>query len=296
VFTLLYEFDFIHGCAPQAPLIQGTNGNFYGTTIQGGASNAGVVFRITPAGTLTVLYNFDGTHGEGPVGPLVEGSDGNFYGTTSGGGSGGSSGVVFKVTPTGTLTVLHELNGRTDGLDPSAGLVQATDGNFYGASQYGGNSTNCSLGCGTLFQITPSGAYSVLYNFDGVTGDQPQVTLIQHTNGLLYGDTNGGGTGQLCSNGRFFGCGVFYSWNGNLPPFVTLLPYLGKVGSTIEFLGQGFTSASTVSFNGTPAVVAQGNTGTYLRAQVPSGATTGFVTVTTSSGTLTSNKQFVVTP
>jgi hypothetical protein len=113
----------------------------------------------------------------------------------------------------------------------------------------------------------------------------------------LYGNTSVGGTGKLCQNGSVFGCGVFYSWDASLPPFVTLLPYLGKVGSTIEFLGQGFTSASTVSFNGTPAAVAlQGNSGTYLRAMVPSGATTGFVTVTTSTGTLTSNKQFIVIP
>jgi uncharacterized repeat protein (TIGR03803 family) len=246
---------------------------------------------------LTVLYNFDGTHGKTPYGPLAEGSDGNFYGTTTSGGA-SNAGVIFKVTPTGTLTVLHDMSGIPDGSRPTAGLVQATDGNFYGVTQYGGNSANCSNnGCGVLFQVTPAGSYSVLYNFDATTGEQPLVTLIQHTNGLLYGVTYIGGTGQLCSNGSVYDCGVFYSWNGNLPPFVTLLPYRGKVGSTIEFLGQGFTSTSTVSFNGTPAVVAsQGNTGTYLRAIVPSGATTGFVTVTTSTGTLTSNKQFVVTP
>jgi hypothetical protein len=98
----------------------------------------------------------------------------------------------------------------------------------------------------------------------------------------------------MCSGGRG-GCGVFYSWNANLPAFVALLPNLGKVGNTIEFLGQGFTPSSTVSFNGTPATVRVGS-GTYLRAIVPTGATTGFVTVTTSGGTLTSNKELIVTP
>jgi uncharacterized repeat protein (TIGR03803 family) len=280
-----------------APLVQGRDGNFYGTTEFGGTGTAGVVFRVTPSGGLTVLYNFDGTHGRGPFSPLAEGSDGNFYGTTTMGGV-VNAGVVFKITPTGSLTVLHDINGGFDGSTPVAGLVQATDGNFYGVNQFGGSSRPCvnpvAPGCGTLFQITPAGGYSVLHNFDEVTGEQPIVTLIQHTNGLLYGDTNVGGTGKLCPGAD---CGLFYSWNGNLPPFVTLLPYRGKVGSTIEFLGQGFTSASTVSFNGVPAAVAlQGNSGTYLRAMVPTGATTGFVTVTTSTGTLTSNKQFIVTP
>ena len=296
-FTLLHGFDGADGCDPFAPLVQGTDGNFYGTTTSGGTAQDGIVFRITPSGALTVLYDFDGTHGKAPFGPLAQGSDRNFYGTTTTGGA-SNAGLIFKVTPTGTLTVLHDLNGTTDGRLPAAGLVPATDGNFYGVNQYGGNSANCSTsGCGTLFQVTPAGSYSVLYNFDAATGDQPLVTLIQHTNGLLYGDTSAGGTGKLCQNGSVLGCGVFYSWNGNLPPFVALLPYSGEVGSTVEILGQGFTSASTVSFNGTPAAVAlQGNSGTYLRAMVPSGATTGFVTVTTSTGTLTSNKQFVVTP
>ena len=91
------------------------------------------------------------------------------------------------------------------------------------------------------------------------------------------------------------GCGVFYSWDTGLPAFVSLVPYRAKVGSTIEILGQGFTSSSTVRFNGTPAVavVVAGN---FLRAVVPSGATTGYVRVTTSSGTLTSNKKFLATP
>src|SRR5439155_24542570 len=110
---------------------------------------------------------------------------------------------------------------------------------------------------------------------------------IQHTNGTLYGDSENGGIGG----------GTFFSINVALPPlaFVSLLPYAGKVGATIEFLGQGFTSTSAVSFNGTAATRTVVS-GTYLTATVPGGAGTGLVTVTTSSGTLKSNKIFRVIP
>ncbi|MFY9558719.1 MAG: choice-of-anchor tandem repeat GloVer-containing protein [Terriglobales bacterium] len=302
-FTTLYSFDFTHGFQPWGPLVLGTNGNFYGTTSKGGTSGGsggGVVFKITPAGKLTVLHNFCSqpgcTDGQDPTSPLVQGTDGSFYGTTGQGGANGF-GEVFKITAGGTLTVLHSFNGTSDGYIPfegNAGLVQATDGNFYGANTYGG-----SLGFGTFFQITPKGAFSVLYNFDGTTGWNPYVTPFQHTNGVIYGDTQLGGTGNVspCIAGSpNASCGVFYSWTApGLRPFVRLLPYSGNVGDTIEFLGQGFTATTTVSFNGTTAnrtIVS----GTYLTATVPSGARTGLVTVTTSGGKLKSNKKFRVTP
>ncbi len=136
----------------------------------------------------------------------------------------------------------------------------------------------------------------MLYKFDGTTGEQPMVTPFQHTTGSLYGDAQNGGTGNVnpCTTGQ---CGVFYSWsNSALPAFVSLLNYSGNVGKTIEFLGQGFVKGkTTVSFNGTaatPTVVSS----TYLTAPVPSGATTGTVTVTTSGVKLASNKIFRVTP
>jgi uncharacterized repeat protein (TIGR03803 family) len=287
--TTLYEFDLTHGLQPFAPLVQGTDGNFYGNTASGGnnGSDAGVIFKITPAGTLTVLYNFDGLANGGlPFGPLVQGSDGNFYGTTL--SSTGPTGIVFKITPTGSFTVLHTMNGTTDGESPYAGLVQATDGNFYGVNSGGG-----SNGVGTIFKISPKGSYSVLYNFDGTTGSTPDVTPFQLTNGVVYGDARSGGTGNVtCSAGS---CGVFYGLSAGLRPFVSLLPYSGKVGKIIEILGQGFTSSTTVLFNETTATPTV-KSGTYLTVAVPSRATTGFVRVTTSGGTLTSNKKFRVTP
>jgi uncharacterized repeat protein (TIGR03803 family) len=285
-FTTLHQFQSKEGAVPPGPVVEGTDGNLYGTTVGGGTYNAGVVFKLTTAGKYTVLHNFDPySDGKDPVGPLVQGSDGNFYGTTVAGRDGQIRGVVFKITPTGSLTVLHRLNGTTDGDNPYSGLVQATDGNFYGTASAGG-----TFGSGTIFRLSPKRTFTVLHNFDNTTGAYPQITLMQHTNGLLYGETALGGTGTHCGS---IPCGVFYSLNVGLGPFVTLLPYSGKVGNTIEFLGQGLTGATAVSFNGTGApfkVVSD----TLLTATVPGGATTGFVTVTTPDGTFTSNKKFRV--
>ena len=285
----IYSFvDWAHGVDQWAPLVQGTDGDFYGVTYEGGSSGGGVAYKITASGKFTLLSNLSGIGGT--VGPLVQGSDGNFYGTTFQGGA-NSFGTVFKMTPSGKLTVLHNFSG-TDGSGPYAGLTLANDGNFYGVTYEGGNSTNCQSGCGTIFQISPKGKLTVLYNFDMTTGMYPYVTLIQHTDGVLYGDTAEGGTNQKeCTQG----CGVFFSLNMGLKPFVSMVLASGKVGSNVEILGQGLTGTKSVSFNGTAAsfkVVSD----TYLTATVPNGATTGSVQVTTPGATLTSNKVFRVTP
>ncbi len=291
--TVLYAFDGTHGSSPPDPLIQGTDGNFYGTTMFGGTNGAGVVFRITPAGKLTVLYNFDGTHGDLPVGPLVQGSDGNFYGTTEAGGA-FLDGVILKMTPTGKLTVLHSLNISTEGAAPFGGLVQATDGNFYGTTnQNGPGNTNCPSGCGTIFKITPKGKFSLVYSFDQTTGAIPYSTIMQHTNGLLYGTASQGG---VASNCPFSSCGVIYSLNIGAAPFAALVSTSGKVGAKIGILGQNFSKSSVVTFGSLAATTVAVTGTTFLQATVPSGATTGAVTVTTTAGTLTSSKTFRVTP
>jgi uncharacterized repeat protein (TIGR03803 family) len=294
-FSTLHQFDLTDGAAPLGPLVQGTDGSLYGTASSGGADGllgSGVVFKITTAGNLTVLHSFsDNPDGAEPDAGLIQGTDGNYYGTTRSGGTSGA-GVVFKITPAGTLTVLHSMESTADGGNPVAGLVQASDGNFYGANVIGG-----SLGYGTLFKITASGTFSVLYNFDGTTGSEPSSTLFQHTNGILYSDAFCGGriTSGSPDCDPVNTSGVFYSLNEKLKGFVSLLPYSGKVGSKIGIFGQGFTNASTVSFNGT-ASTATFVSGTYLTATVPTGATTGFVTVTTSTSTLKSKNRFRVTP
>lgn len=296
--TTLYNFDFTHGAFSYAPLVQGSGGDFYGTAASGGTHGAGVIFSITAAGKFTVVYNFEGVHGARPIGPLIQGNDGAFYGTTAEGGI-NSVGVIFRMTSSGELSVLHDMGLSADGGRPYAGLLQATDGNFYGANEDGGSSSSCGInGCGTLFEMAPSGTFSTIHAFDADTGSEPVATLLQHTSGILYGDTfcGGEGTGLSFCSPQYSG-GVFYSLDADLPAFVTFLPQLsqGKVGDVIQIFGQGFTGASKVSFDGTGAtfeVVGD----TFIVASVPNGATTGSVKVTDPSGTPTSNVLFRVLP
>jgi uncharacterized repeat protein (TIGR03803 family) len=205
-FTTLHNFNG-DGAAPYAGLIQGTDGNFYGTTQSGGTSGVcgtggcGTVFKITPSGGLSTLHSFVYTDGFNPSAGLVLGANGEFYGTTRGGGTdgtcGGGCGTVFKITQSGNLTSLHSFDYQ-DGIQPVAGLVQGTDGNFYGTTQYGG--TGNSNG-GTVFQITSGGALNTIYNFctqggNACTdGSEPNVELAQGTDGNFYGTTIYGGTG-----------------------------------------------------------------------------------------------------
>src|SRR5580692_6670266 len=181
--TTLYEFCSETNCNapdgqfPEAKLVQAANGDFYGTTESGGTYGAGMVFKITPHGTLTTLYSFcqsepECTDGANPFGALVQATNGDFFGTTYGGGGNCTypcGGTVFKITPSGTLTTLYRFcaqSGCPDGANPRAGLIQATDGNFYGTTQLGGNNTdypcNDDGGCGTLFKITSDGTLTTL--------------------------------------------------------------------------------------------------------------------------------------
>ena len=196
-FTTLHIFDGTDGEYPAAGLVQGTDGNFYGTTGYGGATTCtygcGTIFKITPAGTLTTLHSFDYTDGEYPLGVgLVQATDGNFYGTTYSGAAYGY-GTVFKITPASALTTLHSFDS-TDGADPEAGLVQGTDGSFYGTTYFGG-----AYNYGTIFKITPAGTLTTLHSFDYTDGEYPLGGgLVQATDGNFYGTTsevaNGYGT------------------------------------------------------------------------------------------------------
>lgn len=278
----LHSFDGFDGQDPFGALIQATDGNFYGTTYVGGQHHDGTVFKMTPSGVLTTLQSFDAGNGSAPYTGLIEGLDGNFYGVTLGGGEG--FGIAFKVTPDGTMTIVHDFV-FADGHEPYS-LVQGSDGNFYGTTYYGGD-LNCAApnGCGTVFQLTPSGTLTTLHTFESTDGAAPTGGLVQATNGTFYGTTSQGG--PYNSNGTLF------SLNMGLAPFVTFVRAAGKVGQTGPILGQGLTGTTSVLLNGTPAnftVVSD----THIRATVPAGATTGYVTVTTPSGTLTSNVPFHV--
>ncbi len=168
--TIFYEFGEKDGPGngPANSLIMDAQGNFYGATEYNG--EGGAVFQLTPSGTVHLLYTFTGgADGAYPTGPLVMDEQGNLYGTTQYGGiptghltcgNVSGCGVVFKLTPDGTETVLYSflgrLNNNTDGAVPNGGLLRDEQGNLYGTTQYGGSSSNCgSYGCGTVFKITP---------------------------------------------------------------------------------------------------------------------------------------------
>jgi uncharacterized repeat protein (TIGR03803 family) len=215
-FTTLHSFDGTDGYFPQVALVQGIDGNLYGTVTNGGANSGGTVFKITPSGTFTTIYSFCSQSGcldgSTPFAGLVQATNGDFYGTTGEGGANGGAncapdggcGTVFKITPTGTLTTLHGFcaqSGCTDGRLPVGTLVKATNGDFYGTTNQGGADDNCSdsLSCGTVFKITPNGTLTTLHSFDGTDGEWPYSGLVQATNGDFYGTTyyagaNGSGT------------------------------------------------------------------------------------------------------
>jgi uncharacterized repeat protein (TIGR03803 family) len=189
--TVLHSFaGGADGSEPYGSLVQGSDGNFYGMTYEGGTHNEGTVFRITPAGAETVLYSFagGGVDAEEPYGTLVQGTDGDFYGVTQEGGT-NYEGAVFKITPAGAETVLYSFAGGTDGEGPYGALIQGTDGNFYGITESGGTHDE-----GTVFKITPAGAETVLWSFgSGTDGDEPYGSLVQGTDGNFYGMTHEGG-------------------------------------------------------------------------------------------------------
>lgn len=229
--SILYAFGGTanDGYVPGAPLIVGQDGALYGTTSNGGAHGGGTVFRITLGGQYSTLYAFGTTPIDGVVpNKLIQASDGNFYGTTASGGanhcnqipqSGGNCGTVFKLTPGGTETVLYSFGASaSDGVEPG-GIVQGTDGNFYGTTLSGGaNSCSSSGGthdCGTVFKLTPGGAATILYSFGNgfnagflpTDGIAPTGSLVRGNDGAFYGTTVSGGQGRC---GNSFGCGTVF--------------------------------------------------------------------------------------
>jgi uncharacterized repeat protein (TIGR03803 family) len=217
VLSVVYSFCAQASCPdgkePYGGLVQGTDGNLYGTTEFGGANTYGTVFQLTPAGVLTTLYSFtNGNDGGNPVAQLVQGGDGNFYGTTSSGGTFSvnncqtNCGTVFEITPAAVLTTLHNFCSAAncaDGFAAGGALLQGSDGNFYGTTLFGGlANANCTVEgtCGTLFQITTKGVFSTIYEFcsqaNCADGAEPVAGLVEGSDGNFYGNTAAVGAGQ----------------------------------------------------------------------------------------------------
>jgi uncharacterized repeat protein (TIGR03803 family) len=241
--SIAYEFlydglvpsGFSHGDILYDELIQGADGNFYGTTTYGGSGTCangfgvigcGTVFKLTPSGTQTVLYNFTydsatntAVNGAYPYGGLVQGRDGNFYGTTTGGGNAGAvcngnlgCGVIFKITPAGKFTLLHTFQGALakipEGGGPVGRLILASNGTFYGTTYSGGLVQNFA-NQGTIFTVSSNGGFATVYMFDNIHGTtdgvHPYAGLIQGKDGSFYGTTQFGGTSNAGTVFKFAG-------------------------------------------------------------------------------------------
>ena len=285
-FKTLYNFCMQTGCPdgefPVGGLVEGSDGNIYGTTNAGGnlicpGGGCGTIYRITPGGKLTTLHSFNNADGAYPAPSLVERVKGVFFGTTAGGGTNGD-GTVFAITARGALTTLHSFNG-TDGFSPFV-LTAGSDGNLYGTTLGGGANQ-----AGTVFQFTPAGALTTLHsfraNFYYYFGG-----LTQGTNGVFFGTTYFGG---------FADDGTIYSLSVGLKPLVKVQPGTGKVGATVSILGRDLSTATGVTFHGIPAIF-QIVSNTLITATVPAGATSGRVAVMGSNHNLLSNVPFLVTP
>jgi len=327
-YTVLHNFlGSSDGGNPVYAPIEGSDGSIYGITTPVSTS-AAVLYKYTPStSTFSTLYTFgDPAAGEYPT-SLFQAANGNLYGTVSG----GICGEIFEMTTSGSLVWSYNFTcpivGQAPGGSAPVQMLQASDGNFYGATLNGGS----SLGYGVIFKLDEQGNVSVIYTFpnSGQYGAGP-VGLTQGTDGNLYGATIGagkyrGGTlfqlttagniallysfnskagsnplappmqhtdgllyGTTEAGGRF-NAGVVYSVNMGLNPFVTFVVPTGRVGQNVQILGQGLTGATGVTFNGISASSFKVVSDTYMTAVVPNGATTGLVVVSTTSGQFTSN-------
>jgi len=255
--STLHSFSvFPQGAQPEAALIQASDGNFYGTTVDGGTNGGnGTIFRLTPGGAISTLHTFSGGNdGAHPRGTLAQGTDGSLYGTCYEGGADGL-GTVFKMSTSGKFATLYSFTGGSDSADPAAGLVQASDGNFYGTA-------SGSSDYGAVFRITPNGTFTTVYSFTGGgDGAYPYCALVQCTDGNLYGTCSGGGDAsgdgtifQVSTNGTFNTLYTFTGGNDGSGPDAGLIQGIdGNLYGTATYGGNtsGDGTIFQVSTNGT---------------------------------------------
>jgi len=258
--TTLHSFNGADGAQPYAPLLQGSDGNLYGTTYNGGTASSGTVFKITTEGALTTLHNFNRAllqDGREPAGGLIQTSNGNLYGTTALGGL-GRVGTIYVITPSGTFSVFQSFIYAQDGANVQSALFRASNGNFYGTAAAGGG------GAGTVFEATSFRQLTGIYDF-GTQGSSPVGGVVQAGDGKLYGTTGTGGA-QSCGTlfsitlqGQFTSLMSLTGTDGCNPAATLLLGSDGALYGTTETGGahNGFNAGVAFKYtvNGTLTVL-----------------------------------------
>jgi uncharacterized repeat protein (TIGR03803 family) len=289
VYKTLYTFS--DGNSVPSVLTAGSDGNFYGTEADAdGYGNVGGVFRVSAGGAFKLLYGFDNSvNVYGPSTGVVRDSNGELYGTTNF-PSGTGNGALYDVTTGGKLTDILNFSSSLNFDDATNNMMQASNGQLYGASYGGGSAAR-----GGLYELTTANVFTSysFTDFDtdvNATGGNPTAPLMQNTNGLLYGINFAGGPPEAQ--------GTFFSVNIGASPFIALLTpvYSGEEGAKVQILGQGFSSSSVVKFGGTEATTTTLTGSTFIQATVPAGALTGDVTVTTGSTVLSTVSSYSITP
>jgi uncharacterized repeat protein (TIGR03803 family) len=308
-FTLLHAFAGADGQRPISSLIQGTDGKFYGTTYAGGANGQGVVFKMASSGAVTVIHSFlPATDGQGPEVAMVQATDGNFYGVANNNGGGTTS--IYKVTSKGVYSTLYLFNG-TVGTGPAAALVQHTDGTLFGDTTTG-SGTGQSNGIFYSFNIGAK-AFARLTSTSGDVG--ASIGIFGQGFSTTAGVTFGGVAattftvvepGYITATvpvGAKTGSVVVEIPSGNLtssaqfkvlPTIASFSPSSGPVGTPVTIMGSGLTQTSKVTFGGVRATVVTINSDSKITANVPTGAKTGKIIVTTKGGSVTSATNFTV--
>jgi uncharacterized repeat protein (TIGR03803 family) len=294
-FVTLRSFSGADGIQPYSAVMQGTDGRLYGTTEFGGTIGDGTVFAMDTGGSnFVTLCSFTGANGFEPLGGVIQGSDGRLYGTTYSGGAFGS-GDVFAMTVHGDNPVtLHSFDG-TDGAYLANGVIEGSDGNIYGTTDYDGPNAAGPYGGGTVFAMTSDGssfttehAFSNTFGLDGYVPSG----VIEGGDGNLYGTTALGG---VPPGDKVAPAGTVFQIVLTLPSITGFSPATGAVGSTVTIAGVNLAGATSVTIAGVSAAITS-NTATQIAVTVPAGATTGKIMVTTPTGTATSAAKYTVTP